>query len=173
VVRYSGDPSQLVSALEDLWKKSAPGEPFQYTFVDQDFGRLFRAEMQLKDVFLAFTSITIFIACLGLFALAAFTTEQRTKEIGIRKAMGASSLKLTVLLSKEFTLLVLLAVVPALAAGWFLSGWWLNEFVYRVEISPLVFVACGAASVLIAWVTVSYQALKAAGTSPVTSLRYE
>jgi putative ABC transport system permease protein len=129
--------------------------------------------MQLKDVFLAFTAIAIFIASLGLFALAAFTTEQRTKEIGIRKAMGASSIRLTLLLSREFTLLVLVAVVPALLAGWFLSGWWLNEFVYRVEISPLIFVACGATSVLVAWITVAYQALKAAGTSPVTSLRYE
>jgi putative ABC transport system permease protein len=173
VVRYEGDPSRIISSVEELWKASAPGEPFQYTFVDQDFGRLFRAEMQLKDVFLAFTAIAIFIASLGLFALAAFTTEQRTKEIGIRKAMGASSIRLTLLLSREFTFLVLVAVVPALLAGWFLSGWWLNEFVYRVEMKPMIFVACGAASVLVAWITVAYQALKAAGTSPVTSLRYE
>jgi putative ABC transport system permease protein len=173
VVRYEGDPTRIVSSLEELWKASAPGEPFQYTFVDQDFGRLFRAEMQLKDVFLAFTAIAIFIASLGLFALAAFTTEQRTKEIGIRKAMGASSIRLTLLLSREFTFLVLVAVVPALLAGWFLSGWWLNGFVYRVEMNPMIFVACGAASVLVAWITVAYQALKAAGTSPVTSLRYE
>ncbi len=173
VVRYEGEASNVVSSLEDLWKKAVPGEPFQYSFVDQDFGSLFRAEMQLKDVFLAFTAIAIFIACLGLFALAAFTTEQRTKEIGIRKVMGASSVRLTLLLSKEFTILVMVAIIPAVAGGWYLSSWWLKEFAYRVDVSPLVFVGCSGVSVLIAWLTVTYQAMKTASSSPVTSLRYE
>jgi putative ABC transport system permease protein len=151
----------------------APGEPLQYTFMDQNFDALFRSEMRLRDIFIVFSSLAIFIACLGLFALAAFTTEQRTKEIGVRKAMGASVLGLTLLLSKEFTRLVLIAIVPAVAAGWYVSNWWLEGFVYRTELSPLIFVGCALVAIVIAWVTVSFQSIKAAKINPVNSLRYE
>lgn len=173
LVRYEGDPRPTLSAIESIWKELAPGEPFEYTFVDEDFGSLFRAEMQLRDLFITFSVIAIFIACLGLFALAAFTTEQRTKEIGIRKAMGASVVGLTVLLSKEFTKLVLIAIVPAVIVGWYVADLWLNEFAYRVEISPLVYVGCALTAIVIAWLTVSYQSIRAAGSNPVHSLRYE
>jgi putative ABC transport system permease protein len=129
--------------------------------------------MRLRDIFIVFSSLAIFIACLGLFALAAFTTEQRTKEIGVRKAMGASVAGLTLLLSKEFTKLVLIAIVPAVVAAWFVANWWLKDFVYRIELTPFIFIGCAVAAVVIAWVTVSYQSIKAAKVNPVSSLRYE
>jgi putative ABC transport system permease protein len=121
-----------------------------------------------------FLSLAIFIACLGLFALAAFTTEQRTKEIGVRKSMGASVFSLiNSVLSKEFTKLVVIAFIPAAILAWYISDTWLNGFAYRVEINPIVFVLSGVAAILIAWLTVSYQSIKAATANPVESLRYE
>jgi len=127
----------------------------------------------MGKIFTVFSGLAIFIACLGLFALAAFTSEQRTKEIGIRKAMGASMPSLILLLSKEFSILVLFAFVPAAVAGWFVSSRWLEGFAYRVEMNPMVIVGSGLAAFVIAWLTVSYQSVKAAATNPVNSLRYE
>jgi putative ABC transport system permease protein len=173
MVRYEGDPRQVISTIETQWKTMAAGEPFEYSFLDQNFDTLFRAEMRLRDIFIVFSSLAIFIACLGLFALAAFTTEQRTKEIGVRKAMGASVFGLTLLLSKEFTRLVLIAIIPAVVAAWFVANWWLKDFVYRIELTPFIFIGCAVAAIVIAWVTVSYQSIKAAKVNPVSSLRYE
>ena len=127
----------------------------------------------MGQIFTVFSGLAIFIACLGLFALSAFTAEQRTKEIGIRKAMGASTAGLTVLLSKEFTKLVLIAFIPAGIGSWFVVENWLNDFAYRVQISPLVFIASGVVAILIAWLTVSFQSIRAAASNPVDSLRYE
>jgi putative ABC transport system permease protein len=110
---------------------------------------------------------------LGLFALAAFTSEQRTKEIGIRKAMGASVFGLTVLLSREFTKLVVIAFVPAAVAGWYVAHQWLEGFAYRIPVDPLILILSGLAAIVIAWLTVSYQSIKTASTNPVDSLRYE
>jgi putative ABC transport system permease protein len=173
LVRYEGDPQRIIASIEAQWKNLAPGEPFEYTFMDQDFDALFRSEMRLRDIFTIFSTLAIFIACLGLFALAAFTTEQRTKEIGVRKAMGASVFNLTILLSKEFTSLVIIAIIPAVIGGWFVSSWWLKEFTYRTEIGPWLFIGCAGIAILIAWITVSYQSIKAARVNPVNSLRYE
>jgi putative ABC transport system permease protein len=173
MVRYEGDPTKAIATIEKLWKTQTENEPIQYSFMDQNFDRLFRSEQRMGQVFGVFSALAIFIACLGLFALAAFTAEQRTKEIGIRKAMGASMPGLIVLLSKEFTRLVLIAFVPAALAGWYIASNWLQGFEYRVEISPLIFVGSGLAAITIAWVTVGYQSIKAAGTNPVNSLRYE
>ncbi|MBX2966011.1 MAG: ABC transporter permease [Cyclobacteriaceae bacterium] len=173
IARYSGDPQQVVASIETLWKQYAVDEPLEYAFLDQEFDRLFRAEMRLRDVFTVFSGLAILIACLGLFALAAFTTEQRTKEIGIRKTMGASSFSLAILLSKEFTILVIIAVVPAIALGWYVSNQWLNGFAYRIEIGPMVFVLSACIALGIAWLTVGYQSLKAAVSNPVNSLRHE
>ncbi len=173
VVRYEGNPQTVVAAIEKQWKELAPGEPLEYTFLDQNFDSLFRSEMRLRDIFTTFAMLAIFIACLGLFALAAFTTEQRTKEIGVRKAMGASVFSLTVLLSKEFTRLVLISIIPALLVGWLAADWWLKEFMYRIELNPVLFVACALGAIVIAWITVSYQSIKAAKVNPVNSLRYE
>ncbi|MBL7852045.1 MAG: ABC transporter permease [Cyclobacteriaceae bacterium] len=172
-VRYEGDPKPVIASLEKQWKEIAPGEPFEYNFMDQEFDALFRSEMRLRDIFTVFSLLAIVIASLGLFALAAFTTEQRTKEIGVRKAMGASVFSLTFLLSKEFTRLVLIAIVPAIAGGWYVANWWLSSFSYRITLSPLIFVGCGLLAIVIAWATVSYQAIRAASVDPVKSLRYE
>lgn len=173
IVRYSGDPQHVVASIETLWKQHAVGEPLEYAFLDQEFDQLFRAETRLRDVFTVFSGLAILIACLGLFALAAFTTEQRTKEIGIRKTMGASSLGLAVLLSKEFTVLVLIAIVPAIALGWYVSDQWLSGFAYRIEIGPVVFVLSAFIALGIAWLTVAYQSLRAAVSNPIKSLRHE
>lgn len=173
MVRYEGDAAHMLENVENLWKQHAPEEPFRYTFLDQDFDALFHTEQRMGRLFTVFSGLAIFIACLGLFALSAFTAEQRTKEIGIRKAMGATTLGLTLLLSKEFTRLVVIAFVPAALVSWFVADQWLSGFAYRIELSPLVFAVSGIVAIVIAWLTVSFQSIKAAGTNPVHSLRYE
>ncbi len=173
IVRYEGNPQKVITAIENQWKLNASGEPFVFDFLDEEFDELFRSEVRLRDIFTTFSGLAIFIACLGLFALAAFTTEQRTKEIGIRKAMGASTLSLAVLLSREFTRLVLIAIVPALALGWYVTDQWLNDFAYRIQVNPLIFIGSALTALGIAWVTVAYQSIKAAASNPINSLRQE
>lgn len=173
LVKYDGNSSDAVAAIEQVWKQQIAGEPFNYTFLDENFDRLFRSEQRMGQLFSVFSGLAIFIACLGLFALAAFTAEQRTKEIGIRKALGASMPTLILLLSKEFTKLVLFAFIPAALCGWYVSEKWLEGFAYRIEVDPLIIIFSGVAAITIAWVTVSYQSIKAASANPVNSLRYE
>lgn len=173
LVRYAGNPQDKIAQLETLWKQQAPNEPFEYSFMDEDFDQLFRSEQRMGEIFSVFSTLAIFIASLGLFALAAFTAEQRTKEIGIRKALGASSFSITLILSREFTILVLIAFVPAAITGWFLADNWLAGFAHRITVNPVIFLASGFAALAIAWLTVIYQALKAAAANPVSSLRYE
>lgn len=173
LVRYSGSSAEAVQKLEGLWKEYANNEPLDYEFMDQSFDRLFRAEQRMGEVFSVFAGLAIFVACLGLFALSAFTSEQRTKEIGIRKAMGASSISLTVLLSKEFTTLVVIAFIPAAAVAWYVSNSWLQGFAYRIDVNPLIVLLSGVAAFVIAWLTVSFQSIKASLSNPVNSLRYE
>jgi putative ABC transport system permease protein len=173
MVRYNGQTQQAVADVEKLWKQYAANEPFDYTFLDENFDRLFRSEQRMGQLFSVFAGLAIFIACLGLFALAAFTAEQRTKEIGIRKAMGASTTGLTLLLSKEFTRLVILAFIPAATAAWFVVSSWLDGFAYRIDVSPMIFIISGVMAIVIAWLTVSFQSIKAASANPVNSLRYE
>jgi putative ABC transport system permease protein len=173
LIRYAGSPQQLTATLETTWKQYAPETPFEYTFLDKDFDTLFHSEKRLFRVFTTFSLIAIFIACIGLFALAAFTTEKRTKEIGIRKVLGANMSGITLSLSKEFILLVLIAIVPSVALGWYAADWWLHEFPYRITLNPIIFVASALLSVFIATATVSYQSLKAAALKPVDTLRHE
>lgn len=173
MIRYDGSASKAVTTVEKIWKQYAPNEPFDYSFLDDNFDELFRSELRMGQIFSVFSGLTIFIACLGLFALAAFMAEQRTKEIGIRKAMGATTAGLILLLSREFTKLVIIAFIPAAVAAVFVVNSWLNGFAYRVEVSPWIFIISGILSITIAWLTVSYQAIKAAATNPVHSLRYE
>jgi putative ABC transport system permease protein len=173
MIRYEGSATGAVATVEKLWKQHATNEPLDYGFLDQNFDELFRSEQRMGHLFQVFSVLAIFIACLGLFALAAFTAEQRTKEIGIRKAMGASSVGLTILLSKEFTRLVIIAFVPAALGAWWVVNNWLNSFAYHVEMSPMVFAGSGIAAIVIAWLTVSFQSIKAAASNPVESLRYE
>lgn len=173
MIRYEGNPAERVAAVEKLWKQLVPGQPFDYSFLDERFDELFRSEQRMGQLFTVFSCLAIFIACLGLFALAAFMAEQRTKEIGIRKVMGASTTGLTMMLSREFTRLVVIAFVPAALAAWFVVDSWLDGFAYRVDISPWIFIGSGAVATGIAWFTVSFQSIKAAASNPVTSLRYE
>jgi putative ABC transport system permease protein len=173
MIRYEGSASTIVNTLEKLWKQQAGNEPIDYSFLDERFDELFRSEQRMGKVFTVFTGLAIFIASLGLFALAAFTSEQRTKEIGIRKAMGASTFGLTVLLSREFTQLVLVAFVPAAGLGWYVSNSWLKSFAYRIDVNPFILVLSGLLALVIAWITVSFQSIKAARSNPVKSLRYE
>jgi putative ABC transport system permease protein len=173
MIRYEGSATEAVASVEKLWKQQAANAPLDYGFLDQNFDELFRSEQRMGQLFQVFSVLAIFIACLGLFALAAFTAEQRTKEIGIRKAMGASSVGLTILLSKEFTRLVIIAFVPAALGAWWVVNNWLNSFAYHVEMSPMVFAGSGIAAIVIAWLTVSFQSIKAAASNPVESLRYE
>jgi putative ABC transport system permease protein len=173
MVRYNGSADAAVRETEELWKQYASGDPFEYAFLDQNFDELFREEQRLSTLFSIFTALAIFIACLGLFALAAFTAEQRTKEIGIRKAMGATVFGITTLLSKEFTVLVIVSIVLAFIPAYFILNYWLGQFVYRIDVSVVVFVVSGVSALAIAWITVAFQALKAAMAKPVNSLRCE
>jgi putative ABC transport system permease protein len=173
LIRYEGSAVPVVATVEKLWREHATNQPFEYEFLDESFDELFRSEQRMGEIFSIFAGLAIFVACLGLFALAAFTSEQRTKEIGIRKVMGASVSSLTVLLSQEFTKLVLIAFVPAAAAGWYVSDHWLQGFAYRIHVNPLVIVVSGIVAIIVAWLTVSFQSIKAATSNPVDSLRYE
>ncbi len=173
MVRYEGGAQGAVSSIEKLWKQYAPNEPFDYSFLDQNFDELFRSEQRIGQLAKVFSGLAIFIASLGLFALAAFTTEQRAREIGIRKAMGASSTGLVMLLSREFTWLVIIAFVPAAALAYWCMNSWLSGFAYHIDINPWVFIVSGIAAISVAWITVSYQSIKAAAANPVESLRQE
>jgi putative ABC transport system permease protein len=173
LVRYAGNPEEIVKESSKLWKEYASGDPFEYVFLDQNFDELFREEQRLGSLFTVFTVLAIFIAGLGLFALAAFTAEQRTKEIGIRKAMGASVGGIAALLSKEFTILVVVAIVLAIVPAYFMLDYWLGQFAYRVDITVAIFAISSFGALLIACVTVGFQAFKAALIKPVDSLRSE
>ena len=173
-VRYNlDDPKDAVNLIESKWHEVAPDEPFEFTFLDERFDEMYRTEQRLGVLFTIFTGLAIFIACLGLFGLTAFTAEQRTKEIGIRKAMGASSFNIIRLLSTEFMKFILIAfVISIYPAYYFISGW-LENFVYRIEISWWVFLLSGVLAMTIALLTVLFQSVKASRLDPATTLRYE
>ncbi len=173
-VRISGqDVPGTLAFLQSTWEKYATDAPFTYSFLDQDYEALYRAESRLSQVFGIFTGLAIFVACLGLLALAAFLAEQRTKEIGIRKVMGASVRSIVLLLSKGFTRLVLIAFVIAIPLAYWAMHTWLSDFAYRINISAWPFLLAGGVALLIAWLTVSYQSIKAALSNPVDALRDE
>ena len=169
----SGQISAALAAIRAELDRITPNQLFQYSFLSEDFNQLYRGEDKLGVVFRYFTGIAILIACLGLFGLAAFAAEQRTKEIGIRKVLGASSSGIVSLLSKDFIKLVLVANLMAWPLAWFAMSKWLEDFAYRIEIGWWVFALAGGLALLIAVLTVSTQALKAALANPVEALRYE
>jgi putative ABC transport system permease protein len=164
---------QKLATLEALYKKSFPGNPFEYFFADEAYDRQFRTERQLGQVFVASSLVAILIACLGIFGLAAFAAQQRTKEIGVRKVLGASVGSIVALLSRDFLKLVLAAIVVASPLAWWGANRWLEDFAYRVEVGWGVFVLAGSLALLIALLTVSFQSVKAALMNPVKSLRNE
>jgi putative ABC transport system permease protein len=174
IFRFQPDKTtEVVQSIEAIWKQLAPGQPFQYSFLDEDFAKMYDAEQRLGTIFSLFAGLAIIIACLGLFALTSFTAEQRTKEIGIRKVLGASVSSIVFLLSKEFGKLVLIAFVLSTPVAWWAVSKWLEGYQYKVEIGWTVFALSGVIALLIAWVTMSFQSIKAALTNPVKSLRSE
>ena len=173
LVKISSDNlPESIRQIENEFKKIIPSA-FEYTFLDQQLQTLYASEQQLATVILLFSGMAIFIACLGLYALAAYTTEQRTKEIGIRKVMGASVFQLAAMLSRDFIKLVAISFVIAAPLGYFAMNQWLQGFAYRIEINGLVFIAAGLISLLIAWATVGFESLKAARSNPMKALRTE
>jgi putative ABC transport system permease protein len=165
--------SSLITQVETEWKRMVPGQPFSYSFLDANYNNMYKAEQRTGKLFTTFAVFAIFIACLGLFGLVTYAAEQRTKEIGVRKVLGASVGGIVAMLSKDFTKLVIVASVIAFPVSWWAMNKWLQSFAYRINISWWVFVVAGAAAILIALATVAFQAVKAAVANPVTSLRSE
>jgi putative ABC transport system permease protein len=169
----TADIKNLVSKVEDKWKTMASGLPFSYQFLDEAFDNMYKVEQRTGELGLTFAIIAILIACLGLFGLATYMAEQRVKEIGVRKVLGASVAGITAMLSKDFLKLVLIAAVFAFPLAWWAMNKWLQDFAFRIEIGWPVFVVAGVIALLIALLTVSSQAIKAALSNPVKSLRTE
>ena len=159
--------------LKEKWQEYRSNYPFQYYFIDENFDSQYQAEEKLYRIVSYFAFIAILIACLGLFGLASYTAEQRTKEIGIRKVLGASVSGIALLLSKEFTKWVVVANIVAWPIAYFLMNRWLQNFAYRIDLSIWIFIFSGMIAILIAIITVSSQSMKAATSNPVDSLRYE
>ncbi|MEO8852448.1 MAG: FtsX-like permease family protein, partial [Ginsengibacter sp.] len=162
-----------LASVERTWKKYLPEIPFQYSFLNESYNKLYQSEQRQGTIFTTFACIAIFIACLGLFGLSAFEITQRVKEIGVRKVLGANISSIVTLLSKDFLKLVLIATIIAFPIAWFAMSHWLQGFAYRVHIHWWVFLLSAILALIVALVTVSFQAIKAAGANPVDSLRSE
>ena len=174
MVRISGkNVPQTLATLSKQWKEIAPQLPFEYEFMDDEFNRLYTSETRIGTAFGVFAFLAIFLACLGLFGLATFTILQRTKEIGIRKVLGASVQQIVGLLSKDFLKLVILSIVIASPIAYYFMDKWLQDFAYRINIEWWIFALAGIVAIVIALLTVSYQAIRAAMANPVKSLKTE
>ncbi|HTF21065.1 MAG TPA: ABC transporter permease [Chryseolinea sp.] len=169
----SGDVTRTIDQVRKTWMQLVPHRPFLYSFLDDDFDRQYQKDFNFKTLFSAFSSLAIFIACLGLLGLATYTSELRTKEIGIRKVLGANVNSIVTLLSRDFIVLIVAAMLIATPAAWYSMNRWLEGFAYRVEIHFWIFVLAGLAAIAIAAATISFQAIKAARGNPVNSLRSE
>ncbi|WP_342085890.1 ABC transporter permease [Dyadobacter sp. OTU695] len=168
-----GNPKQTLASIENRWKAMHPDRPFSYYFLDEFFDRQYRADERFEALFLNFAVLAIFISCLGLLGLASYSTVQRTKEIGVRKVMGASAASIVGLLSKDFLQLVAIAFVIAAPLAWFVMHRWLEGFAYKTDIRAWVFVTAALLSALVALATISFQSIRAALMNPVKSLRSE
>jgi putative ABC transport system permease protein len=174
LVKVSGAHlQQTIASLEAKWKTLVPHRPFEFHFLDEDYNKLYNSEIRLGTIMNLFAGIAIVLACLGLFGLSTYTVQQRFKEIGIRKVLGASVGNIVVALSKDFILLICFAIIIALPAAWWASAKWLEDFSYRTTITWNVFAIAAIATVLLAIITISFQAIKAAIANPVKSLRTE
>jgi putative ABC transport system permease protein len=167
-----GQVQEAIQVAEAKWRELVPGQPFKFTFLDEDLKANYEADQRTGKLFAVFSALAIFVACIGLFALSAYTASLRTKEIGIRKVLGASVGRIVVLLAKDFTKMVLISFLLAVPVAWFvMESWWLQNFAYRIQISVWTILLSGAAAFLVAWLTVSFQSIKAAVKNPVQSLR--
>ncbi len=173
VKMQSQDIAGALSGLEETWNSLAPEYPFEYTFYDEDFERLYRSELRMRETFKYFSILAIIVACMGLLGLSAFATEQRVKEIGIRKVLGASITHIVYLISRDFIKLVILANLIAWPVAIYLLNNWLQNFAFRIDLSFSPFILAGLIALMTALITVSYHAIKAALTNPVEALRYE
>jgi len=170
---HSANLSGLMSQIENRWKGLTPNQPFTYSFMDQDFDATYRVEQRFGSMFISFSALAIIIACLGLFGLAAYAAEQRNKEIGIRKVLGANISTIVGMLSMDFIKLVLISIVIATPTAWWAMQKWLQDFAYRTTIHWYILAVAGLAAILIAFITISFQSIKAALNNPVNSLRSE
>ncbi len=169
----NSNTAAVIQNIKAVYNKYDNDKPFEYYFMDEAYDAMYKAEDKLSKIFSVFTAFTLLIAALGLFGLTAFMATQRTKEIGIRKVLGASVANITMLLSKDFIKLVLIAVVIASPVAWWAMSKWLEDFAYRINIGLWMFAAAAIIAVVIALATISYQAIKAAVANPVKSLRTE
>lgn len=169
----TNDMKQALQTIQNSWKKLNPTEPFEYSFLDENFQKNYEADTRLSAIVKYFTTIAILISCLGLFGLAAFSAEQRVKEIGVRKVLGANVFSIVALLSKDFLKLVGIAIIIATPIAWYAMNRWLMDFAYKPPISWMVFVITAAIALFIALFTISFQAIRAATANPVKSLRTE
>jgi ABC-type antimicrobial peptide transport system permease subunit len=167
------DASNVLRAIENIWGQSFPDFVFEYKFLDEKVDSFYKDERRLSHLYKIFALIAIFLSCLGLYGLASFMAVQRLKEVGIRKVLGASVSSVIYLFSKEFIILVAIAFIIASPVAWYFMDKWLQDYVYRIDMSWWIFLLGGLASIIIALVTVSFQALKAAIANPVKSLRTE
>ena len=168
-----GKTEATIQALQKISADLNPAYPFSYGFLDQDLANLYKGEQQMGSLFNVFAILAIFISCMGLYGLSAFMAEQRTKEIGVRKVLGASVFNVVYLLSTGFTKLIIIAVIIAVPIAWFAVNSWLKSFAYRVNADWIIFLTASFAALAIAWITVSYESIKAAVANPVKSLRTE
>ncbi len=165
--------SLAIKSIENKWKHLFPDVPFQYSFLQEDFNKMYKSEQKLAGILGSFTSLAIIVSCLGLFGLVAFTIKQRVREIGIRKVLGSSVSGIVQLLSKDFLKLVIISILLACPVAWLVINKWLQDFAYKVDISWWIFVMAGVLAVLIAYITIAFQAVKAAIANPTKSLRSE
>jgi putative ABC transport system permease protein len=168
-----GNMRQLMSFIQDTWNSHFPGVPFEYSFLDENFDRVYRYEERMSRLLGLVTTLGLIIACLGLFGLAAFITQNRKKEIGIRKVLGASTPNIVTMLSKKFVLLIVIAILIASPIAWFSMHKWLQDFAYRININLLVFFLAAGGALAIALGTVGFQAVRSALDNPSNSLRDE
>lgn len=169
----SSNLSKTIAEIEQTWNRLVPHRPFLYSFLDDSFNKQYQADLRFGQIFSVFAGLAIFIACLGLLGLATFTAKQRTKEIGIRKVLGASVTNIVALLSKDFIQLVIISIVIATPLSWYAMNQWLKDFAYQVKIGPGIFVVAGLIAIAVALTTISWQSVKSALANPIKSLRNE
>jgi ABC-type antimicrobial peptide transport system permease subunit len=160
-----------MQAIKNIWEKTLPNQVYEYRFLDDKIGSFYKQESQLAQLYKIFAAIAIFLSCLGLYGLASFMAVQRTKEVGIRKVLGASEGSIVYLFSREFIMLVIIAFVVASAVAWYFMHNWLQNYPYRISLSWWMFILAGAGTMLITLMTVSFQAIKAAIVNPIKSLK--
>ena len=168
-----GDMPGALDAARAVWQKFVPETAFDYAFLDESIDAMYRAEERVGTLFNTFAVLAIVISCLGLFGLASFMAERRTKEIGIRKVMGASVSSVVMILTREFTRWILISNLLAWPVAYYFMNRWLHHFVYRISLGLGIFLLAGVMALVIAWLTVSTQSIRAALANPVDAIRYE